>query len=131
MEPDGRVTLDGRLEAFGFEPTAVSIDAVARPRSWRTTRALLAAGLGLGVAPVVALVPPHIPWLLGALITGGVVAQRRFTERFTLRSMLASCPRCNQPVETEAGRLTEQRTVRCDACGQDLTLTVVMLTTAS
>lgn len=126
MENDGerKVKLNGRLDAFGFEPSRVTIEAIERPTSWRATRALIAAGLGLGAAPVVALVPPHIPWLIGSLAAGGVVAQRRLTEKYTLRSMTADCPRCGEPVATEAGRLTAERTVRCNACGQDLTMTV-------
>lgn len=121
---DGRVELEGRLEAFGFQPTRVTIDAIERTASWRMTRGLVAAGLGVGVAPVVALVPPHIPWLLGALITGGVIARRRFTEHYTLLSMEGACPRCGEAVTTDPGRLTAERTVRCGACGQDLTMTV-------
>lgn len=123
-EAEGQVTLHGRLDAFGFEPSAATIEATARPASWRATRALIAAGLGLGAAPVVALVPPHIPWLIGSLAAGGVIARKRLTERYTLRSMTAVCPRCGKPVQTEKGRLTAERTVRCNACGQDLTLTV-------
>lgn len=119
-----QVTLTGRLDAFGFQPSRVQIDAIARSNSWRMTRALLAVGIGIGIAPVAALVPPHIPWVLAALIGGTVVAGRRLTEHFTLRSMAANCPRCGEPVTTEPGRLTADRTVRCTACGQDLALTV-------
>jgi len=118
------VELSGRLEAFGLAPSPVTLHAIARPVSWRATRALLAAGIGLGIAPVVALVPPHVPWVLGSLIGGGVIAQRRWTEHYTLRSMEAKCPSCGAVVGGEPGRLTASRAVQCPACGKLLMLYV-------
>jgi hypothetical protein len=85
---------------------------------------LLAAGIGLGIAPVVALVPPHVPWVLGSLIGGGVIAQRRWTEHYTLRTLEAKCPRCDAVVGSEPGRLTPSRTVQCPSCRQLLMLHV-------
>lgn len=120
-----RVNLKGRVEAFGFAPTEANIDAIARPVSWRATRALLAAGIGLGAAPVVAIVPPHIPWALGSLIGGAVIARKRATEHFTLRSLDAKCPRCGEPLSTEAGRLTGTRALQCGKCGLDSILHLV------
>ncbi len=119
-----RVNLKGRVEAFGFAPTVADIDAIARPASWRATRALLAAGIGLGAAPVVAIVPPHIPWALGSLIGGAVIARKRATEHFTLRSLDAKCPRCGEPLSTEPGRLAGTRALHCDKCGLDSILHV-------
>lgn len=116
------VELSGRLEAFGHAPSPVTLHAIARPVSWRATRALLAAGIGLGIAPVVALVPPHIPWVLGSLIGGGVIAQRRWTEHYTLRRLDAKCPCCDAIVGSEPGRLTRSRAVQCPSCGQLLML---------
>jgi len=121
---EGRVRLKGRVEAFGFETTDAEIDAIARPASWRATRALLAAGIGLGVAPVVAFVPPHIPWALGSLIGGAVVARKRATEHFTLRSLDAKCPRCGERLDTETGRLAGTRSLQCGKCGRDSILHV-------
>jgi hypothetical protein len=121
---EGRVNLKGRVEAFGFTTTEAEIDAIARPASWRATRALLAAGIGLGAAPVVAIVPPHIPWALGSLIGGAVIARKRATEHFTLRTLAATCPRCGEPLTTEAGRLADTRSLHCDKCGLDSILHV-------
>ncbi len=112
------------MEAFGFPTQPASIEAVARAASWRASRALLAAAVALGVAPIVALVPPHFPWLIGAVVTGGVLARRRLTERYTVLSMTAVCPRCGAPVTTGPGRLTAERTVSCGSCNQDSVLTV-------
>lgn len=124
MAMDGPVRLKGRVEAFGFTTTNAEIDAIARPASWRATRALLAAGIGLGAAPVVALVPPHIPWVLGSLIGGAVIARKRATEHFTLRSLDAKCPRCGEPLTTETGRLAGTRQLQCARCGLDSILHV-------
>jgi hypothetical protein len=120
------VELSGRLEAFGFAPSTVAIQAIARSTSWRMTRGLLALGIGLGVAPVVFFVPPHIPWVIAALATGGVIGQRRFTERYTLRKLDAKCPCCDAAVGLEPGRLTEERMVQCPSCSQSLMLHVDM-----
>lgn len=120
----GRTELTGELSAFGFETRRATIDAIARPKSWRVTRALLAGGIAIGAAPVVALVPPHFPWLIGAVVTGGILARRRLTEHYTLVSMTGACPRCGASVSTEPGRLSGERTVRCGACGQDSSLRV-------
>jgi len=119
------VLLRGRVEAFGFAPTEAEIDAIARPVSWRATRALLAAGIGLGAAPVVALVPPHIPWALGSLIGGAVIARKRATEHYTLSAFAGKCPRCGEPLATETGRLTGTRALHCDPCGLDSILHVL------
>jgi hypothetical protein len=116
--------LEGRLEAFGFAPTRTTIEAIARDGSWRWTRALLAVGIAIGVTPVVVFVPPHFPWVIGALGAGVALAHRRLTERYTLRSMNASCPRCRAAVTAEPGRLTPERTVHCPSCGQQLVLRV-------
>lgn len=120
----GRVRLPGRVEAFGYATSAATIAAIARPVSWRATRALLAAGIGLGVAPAAAIIPPHVPWALGALVGGAVVARRRATERYTLRALEAACPRCAGPLTTEPGRLMASRALHCTGCGLDSILHV-------
>ena len=130
-EPSGRVRLTGRVEAFGFTTTDASIDAIARSASWRAMRALLAAGIGLGAAPVVAIVPPHIPWALGSIVGGAVIAQRRATEHYTLRTIEATCPRCGAALSTESGRIAGTRQLHCDGCGLDSILHVSESATGS
>ena len=73
-------------------------------------------GIALVVAPVVALVPPHAPWLIGALATGGLFARRRWTERFTLMTVEGSCPKCCNPLDIKTGRLRQPHPLPCDAC---------------
>lgn len=118
------VQLTGQVEAFGFAPTEATIDAISRPASWRVTRALLALGIGIGVAPVAAIVPPHIPWAAGSVIAGAIIARRRATEHFTLRTFTAACPRCAGWLSTEPGRLAATRSLQCKGCGLDSILHV-------
>jgi hypothetical protein len=72
--------------------------------------------LGLLVAPVVVLIPPHVPWALGALATGGFLARRRWLERFTVLDVAGSCPRCGKPVKATRGRLRSPHPVLCESC---------------
>jgi hypothetical protein len=110
------VRLEGRLDAFGFAPAIVHIRATARPPRWRATRAALALGATAVITPLVGLVPPHIPWALTALIGGIVLTRRRLAERYTLRSMDASCPRCGTTIAGEPGRLRAESSVSCPQC---------------
>ncbi len=124
MTDSSKIVLNGKVEAFGFPVKEARIEALERSRSWRATRGLLSLAIGLGVTPVVALVPPHFPWALGALGTGAVLAQRRMTEHYTLLTMDATCPRCGAALSTPAGRLTGQRTLTCPSCNQEVLLEV-------
>jgi len=72
--------------------------------------------VGLLVAPVVVLVPPHVPWALGALGVGGILARRRWLERFTVLDVDGACPRCGKPVKGTRGRLRHPHPVLCESC---------------
>lgn len=121
----GIVRPPARLETFGFPDTACDVEVIVRSQSWRVTRALLSILIGWGLVPVVALLPPHFPWAIGAFITGPVLAQRRLTERYTLKSASGSCPKCHAPVVLrDAGRLRQPQSVPCESCAQDLLLHV-------
>jgi len=72
--------------------------------------------VALLVAPVVVLVPPHVPWALGALASGGFLARRRWLERFTVLDVEGTCPRCGTPVKAARGRLRTPHPVLCEAC---------------
>jgi hypothetical protein len=114
-----------RLETFGFPDTRCDVEIVERTQSWRMTRALLSILVCWGLVPVVALLPPHFPWAIGAFVTGIVLAQRRLTERHTLRAAKGHCPKCQSPVVIEnAGRLRQPQPVQCESCAQDLLLHV-------
>jgi hypothetical protein len=113
------------LETFGFQDTRCDVELMARSQSWRMTRALLSILVCWGLLPVVALLPPHFPWAIGAFIAGIVLAQRRLTERYTLRAASGCCPKCQAPiVVSNAGRLRRPQPVQCESCAQDLVLHV-------
>lgn len=123
-DPESR-RVEGHLGLFGHGATRASVRLVARSRRWRTGRALRVLGIGLVVAPGVALIPPHAPWLLGALVGSALLARRRWRERITLLAVEGTCPRCGEPVRFEGPtRLKEPHPIPCDACHHESTLEV-------
>ena len=118
-------TPPARFEAFGFQPTPARVRLAKRSASWRMTRALLSLFLGLGLAPVVALLPPHIPWAAGSIIAGCWFAWRFSRERVTLLSYDGTCPRCSGEVQAEPrAPLASSQGVHCGSCGQGLVLEI-------
>jgi hypothetical protein len=63
-----------------------------------------------------AMVPPHAPWMIGALALGAILARRRWTERFTLEHIQGACPKCGEPLAVKRGRLRVPHSVTCEAC---------------
>jgi len=78
----------------------------------------------LVLAPAVVVIPPHVPWALGVLATGFVLARRRWTHRFTLEDLEATCPRCGARLEAVPGRLRMPQPVTCSACGHDASIEI-------
>ena len=130
QEPSTRDTVPGvsvpaRITLFGFDP----IDATARiePRSvrWRLRRTLTALGSAVLLAPLVALVPPHAPWALGALGVGAIVARWKWLELHSLQAVEGICPRCRSDVSLpRATRLRHPHPLPCESCNHELTLEV-------
>lgn len=105
---------------FGHAPTAARLDLLPRSRAWRTRKAALPLVVGVALAPVVALLPPHAPWALVALVTGGILALRRWKERYTIQAAEARCPRCEADLPLAAGsRLRIPHPVTCPECGHE------------
>lgn len=120
--PDGP---PARLRLFGFTPTEVGVELARRDRSWRLTRALFAGFVALGLAPLAALVPPHVPWALLVLGGGVVVAGRRLREQSTLLRLEGSCPACGAPQTlATATRLRHPHRFPCPGCHRELTLEI-------
>lgn len=115
----------GRLSLFGHEPTRATVRLLRRSRRWRTIRALRVAGVGVLVAPLLALVPPHAPWALGALVGSLFLAKRRLSETRTLVGLEGPCPHCGELVTLEAPtRLRSPHPVACEVCHHEVTLHV-------
>jgi hypothetical protein len=118
---DERVAFDttARLDVFGFPPTGAGVRLAPRSTSWRMTRVALSLFIGWGLVPVVALIPPHIPWGAAALIGGGYFAWRFAHERVTVLSIDGACPRCGARIHLEKDRpLKDPHTIECPSCGQ-------------
>lgn len=121
--PDDSRTVFAEARVFGHEPTAVSLRVVPRSTGWRASRAVRWLVAGAVVAPVVAVVPPHAPWAVGAGAGGLALALRKWGERYTLVGLDGLCPRCGAALEHD-GRTplkTPHRTA-CDECGNPVAL---------
>lgn len=107
---------------FGFPPEPVAVQVRPRSPGWRAAWTAATLATALVVAPVVAVVPPHAPWVIGALAVGIVFARRRWTERFTVVGVEGPCPRCGSPLRVKAGRLKRAHPLPCEACHHASTL---------
>jgi hypothetical protein len=119
------VSVPARITLFGFDP----IDAEARiePRGvrWRLRRTLTAIGTSLLIAPLLALVPPHAPWALGALGVGVIMARRKWLEVHSLLAITGTCPSCGGDVSLpKPARLRHPHPLPCETCKHELTLHV-------
>lgn len=111
-----RFTVEGEALVFGFPATAVELSVRRRSASWRVGGAVRTLAIFLVAAPLAAIVPPHAPWAIGALATGGILARRRWRERFTLEGVDGPCPKCGAPLSVKAGRLRLPHPVACESC---------------
>ncbi len=109
---------------FGFPSEPVEVTIRPRARGWRIGGAARTLGIALLVAPAVAIVPPHAPWVIGVLVTGGLLARRRVSERFTLITLEGSCPKCGEALRIKAGRLREPHPLPCEACHHESSLRI-------
>lgn len=114
-----------RITLFGFEDTPADVSLRPRSPGWRAGRAARILGAAVLVAPVVALVPPHVPWALGALGGGVILARRRWAERYTILALTGSCPRCGGELSVRGVvRLRRPHPLGCEACGHEPVLHV-------
>lgn len=114
--------VSARLTLFGFDDTSARVRLRPRSRSWRVWGAARTQAVGLLLAPAVALVPPHVPWALGALGVSFILARRRWQHRFTVEKVMGACPSCGADVEPRPGMLREPFPVSCEQCHYDLAL---------
>ena len=122
--PDGVVALDGELTLFGFPTRTVPIRIRPRSKAWRLGGAARTFAVFGVVAPVVAILPPHAPWALGALGAGAFLARRRWQEDFTIEHLEGECPKCDHLIRVTGVRLRVPHPVTCDGCHHQVTLKV-------
>lgn len=121
---DDVVRTEAGATVFGYPSTTVQVEVRRRPRAWRLTGAAQRMAIFLLVAPVAAVVPPHAPWLIGALVAGGVLARRRWTERYTLEAVAGPCPKCGAELSVKRGRLKTPHPVPCESCHHEVSVRV-------
>ncbi len=115
-EPDDSVHAAARVTLFGFDSTEAIVHIRPRGRRWRLGGAAGTMGVFVVIAMVVAIVPPHAPWGIGALVGGMILARRRMIERFTLLDVKGTCPNCAEPLDVRSARLLIPHPVTCEAC---------------
>lgn len=117
MPQESPTDVTARLRVFGSPETPARARVVPRSVSWRLLRAGGLAAAGVVAAPVVALIPPHAAWAMGSVVTGLVLAARRWAERWTVLALEGRCPRCGEPmILHRPTRLRSAWSVGCDAC---------------
>ncbi len=119
------VSVPARITLFGFSPVEGGASIEPRSVQWRMRTTLTSLGVALLIAPLLALVPPHAPWALGALGVGAATARRKWLEVHSLRSIEGTCPRCGSEVSlAKPVRLRHPHTVPCDGCKFELSVHV-------
>lgn len=119
------MNVTGSLRVFGYADTPVTLRVLPRSVGWRALRAGALGLGGLATAPLVAVLPPHAPWALGAAGAGVILGARKWAERFTLVSLRGSCPRCGSDLMVDRpGRLRNPAPVDCPGCHHAVTLTI-------
>lgn len=121
--PDA-LEVTARLVLFGFPASEALARIRPRSRNWRVGGSIQIMAAFIAIAPLVALVPPHAPWPLGALGVGGILARRRWIERFTLVTLETSCPKCATPAVSKPTRLRSPHTITCEGCHHSSVLKV-------
>lgn len=119
--------LSGTVNLFGYPPAGATIRVLPRSRSWRGLRASAYLGGSLVLAPILGVVPPHAPWVLGVLGFGGFFGMRKWREKYTLVSFRGLCPSCGGALRIRQGTpLRSDISVPCDSCHHDSRLTVAI-----
>lgn len=96
--PPARVTLRA------YRPAPARVELVYRPAGRRLLRTALILVLFWGSIPAVLWVPPHYPWVVGALACGAFLAHREWTGRYRVRAFAGLCPRCSRPLHLGVDR---------------------------
>lgn len=117
----------GTLTVFGYPSTQAHLEVRARSLRWRGLRGAFFLGGGLVLAPLVGLLPPHVPWVVATLGLGGFLGLRKWRERYTIVSLQGPCPRCGGAMTLPSSTpLRPVLSVPCDECHHDARLTTVL-----
>lgn len=118
MEDTERLPARLTLRAHDAHPAELEVRSV--PARKRRTRALLYLFGFWVLIPVVAFIPPHIPWVLGAFALGIYFFYRNWTGEYVVQHFEGTCPRCGQPMGIEAGsKIRLPHKMNCTECHFD------------
>lgn len=116
MDEPEDYALEGEATLFGFDSVPAQAGITPRSRAWRVGGALRTMAIFVVIAPLVAVIPPHAVWFIGALLAGAFLARKRYIERFTLTRLVANCPKCGGAFDIKSQRLRIPHPVSCDDC---------------
>ena len=123
--PVAGAPVPARITLFGFDAVDATARVEARSTGWRVRRASVALAAGLIMAPVLAVVPPHAPWVVVAVAIGLITARRRWAEAHTLHFLEGACPRCESGVSlSRPARLGRPHLISCPSCQHELIVSV-------
>jgi hypothetical protein len=114
-----------RLVLAGHAPTPAQVQVRPRPRKQRMVRALTLLVVFWALVPLVFLIPPHLPWALGAFAAGIYFALRSLRGEYVVDAFSGACPRCGEPLKVAPGTLVKlPYTVTCYSCHHEPALQV-------
>ena len=109
-----------RLVFMGGQATEARARVIERSAAWRRSQSIKDLLLLL-LVPIVAFIPPHIPWVVVVI---GLAFYRAFNhnrEYRTLVSLHGTCPKCGAEQDFgELGRMGNPHKVHCASCRWEL-----------
>ena len=119
------ISAAARLSLRAHEPRPAVLEVVYRPPKERIVRATLSLLGCWALAPLVAIVPPHIPWALLAFASGIYLAVRQWTGEYVVKRFEGACPRCESPLPLPPGsRIKLPHRMVCYQCHHEPVLEV-------
>ncbi|HET7321393.1 MAG TPA: hypothetical protein VFI96_02785 [Longimicrobiaceae bacterium] len=108
------------LTLRAHEPTPADLEVVDVPRKKRVSRAFMYL-IGFWILmPIVAFIPPHIPWIVLAFFFGIYFFWKNWTGEYIVYHFDGRCPRCGHELTIEPGtKLKFPHTMNCPECHFD------------
>jgi hypothetical protein len=108
------------LTLFGYESSPARADLVPLAPSVRFTRAMVSLFCCWALAPIVFFVPPHLPWVFGAVGGGLYLAWKEWRGLYQVKHLEAACPSCGKALSIDPGkRIRLPYTIVCYGCHQE------------
>ena len=117
--------MSARVTLRGHEAKPAVLDVEYRDPRTRATKAAIAL-VGFWVAaPLLFLLPPHLPWGFGAVLAGLFFAYRQWTGEYLVKRFEGACPRCGAPLSLPPGsRIRLPHAMNCYQCHHEPVLEV-------